>query len=248
MHAGKRKRATDPQPRLALAGILWAANWPANCLSTDTQRWRAHHTDPRTNFNEDERIFFLLFLLFPSIFATPWHSVGNQELATTSPTGSFESRRHLKFTPDDPPSFYSLLSKQRSAWRRSLVVIDGLCALRVARTPTAHQKIKETFGPRLKLHISCTWQPADKLSLRLRTVLFLNQSVKRVLQNVLMTSQVVSTPSAKLTPLHEKWRPTCKFSGGTQTTLPACYFWHDGEGFLCLQLCKLCNWLLNLSM
>lgn len=51
--------------------ILRAANRPANCLSTDTQRWRAHHTDPRTNFNEDERIFFSSFSSISINFCNP---------------------------------------------------------------------------------------------------------------------------------------------------------------------------------
>lgn len=50
-------------------------------------------------------VFLLPPLLLPlSLFARPWRSVGNQELATTGPTGSLESYRHFKFKPDDPPS------------------------------------------------------------------------------------------------------------------------------------------------
>lgn len=156
-------------------------------------------------------VFLPLLLLLPSLFARPWHPIGNQELAMTSPTGSLESRRHFYFKPDDPPSLYGLVRKQTMC---SILVVPSVSL-------AGRQLIRRSKTLLAGVRSSFTWQPVDKVSLRSRTVLFLTRSVAKC---VAMASQVVSTLSVGLTVLHEKWRPTCEFSGDTQTTLSACYF------------------------
>lgn len=67
------------------------------------------------------------------------------------------------------------------------------------RSP-AHQKIRETLGQSLRLHISFTWQPVDSLSLRSHIVLFLAHSVAKC---VAMAPQLASTLSLAPRPARE---------------------------------------------